>query len=753
MNRESFEGELEPYAPIPVSQAGSDLKIGSWFQKKEKLAQVIAISGVAAGLIYLTWRVLYTSLNIPLWSFTPLFLAELFGFITYLIFVLEAWNVEKTPRLPPLILACDIVIPTYNENRDIVEPTIIGALEVRGRTTVWLLDDGLRPEMADLAKFYGVNYLTRANNEHAKAGNINAALPKLTGELILIVDADHVPAPDFLEATTGYFADSKVALVQTAHSFRNHNSVAHSSKGRNEQSLFFDVLLPGRNRTKSVLWCGSAALILRSALNEVGGLSTYSITEDFETSLNMRRAGYKVLYHNEHLVQGLAPDNLNAYVTQRHRWAQGQFMLFRPSIRLPLRKELGKIERISYFGGFLYYITPFQKLLYMFNLVAVAFFGLIPVGYAGGWYVVFWGSAILLNLIAVTALERGTSQPFEGLSNTFITMEAYIRASMALFSKKSQKFVVTPKSEVDLGGVQALRILRVPIVIAGITLASILFAWFNFIYYQLLNHQGMKPLSFPTVVVITLFGGLEVFVILRTSWRLYQRKQFRELWRFPVRLRAYVNGELSSCIDLHQHGAAFVTTRTAIDSQEPFDLMIECRDLNGKVQWANGKGEVKSVRTIAGVTDNVRVGAHIEWEDDKSRTKVIKHCYVIEQYVARQRYWVRTEDRFVVLLPAIINGKLGKCVDVSEHGASFIVDAKDLNLTKSGDVLHVIVGEDIVGRAEVRSTSDLGEGQIRIGCSILWEDADWIDSIERANRKVEQKHKRHLQTLPQGAFN
>ena len=119
--------DLEPYAPIPVSQAPSDLRIGSWFQKHQKAAQIISATGIATGLIYLTWRLLYTSTGIPLWSFTPLFVAELFGYFTYLIFVLEAWKIPKTPRLPPLVLACDIVIPTYNEDRDIVDHVEIGA--------------------------------------------------------------------------------------------------------------------------------------------------------------------------------------------------------------------------------------------------------------------------------------------------------------------------------------------------------------------------------------------------------------------------------------------------------------------------------------------------------------------------------------------------------------------------------------------------------------------------------------------------
>ena len=174
---------------------------------------------------------------------------------------MDTWDLPDMQRLAPLKLSCDIVIPTYDEDIEIVEPTIIGALEVRGQTKIWLLDDGRRPEMAKLAKQYGIEYRIRDSNLHAKAGNINAVLPDLQSDLLLVIDADHVPAPDFLEATTGYFADPKMALVQTAHSFRNQNSVAHDSGARNDQSLFFDVIMPGKNRINAVLWCGSAAIL------------------------------------------------------------------------------------------------------------------------------------------------------------------------------------------------------------------------------------------------------------------------------------------------------------------------------------------------------------------------------------------------------------------------------------------------------------------------------------------------------------
>ena len=67
----------------------------------------------------------------------------------------------------------------------------------------------------------GVTMLVRDNNEHAKAGNINTAFKRTEGELVLILDCDHMPVKHFLKHTVGFFFDKKVAFVQTPHWFYN----------------------------------------------------------------------------------------------------------------------------------------------------------------------------------------------------------------------------------------------------------------------------------------------------------------------------------------------------------------------------------------------------------------------------------------------------------------------------------------------------------------------------------------------------
>eukprot|EP01035_Chromulina_nebulosa_P004051 gene4051-5535_t len=85
---------------------------------------------------------------------------------------------------------------------------------------IFLLDVGRRSEFATFAKQVGAIHMTRPDNNHAKAGNINHALTKTKGEFIAIFDCDHIPTRSFLQLTLGtLLSDSRMALVQTPHHF------------------------------------------------------------------------------------------------------------------------------------------------------------------------------------------------------------------------------------------------------------------------------------------------------------------------------------------------------------------------------------------------------------------------------------------------------------------------------------------------------------------------------------------------------
>ncbi|WP_296631237.1 glycosyltransferase family 2 protein [Rhodoluna sp.] len=687
----------------------------------------MSVLGILGGLAYFTFRLVVTQPGANPPFFWLLFSAELFGFLTFLILVWDAWEIKPTPRLRQLDVPVDILITVYNEDIEIVEPTIIGALKIRGNTTIWLCDDGRNPEYKKLAKRYGIKYQVRDDNKHAKAGNINAVLPKLTGELVLVLDADHVPSPDFLEATSGYFADLKVALVQTAHSFRNHNSVMHDSQGRHEQSLFFDVLLPGRNRVKSVFWCGSAGLLRRSALVEIGGMATYTSTEDFETTLRLRIAGYEMRYHNEHIVQGLAPDNLEAYIVQRFRWAQGTLASYRKGYRLGWSRKLPLRERISYFGGLIYYVTPIQRAAFAISVWSVLFLGVIPVGYAGVWYLAFWGAWVAFSLLAVAALERGSTQPFEGVRNNMIALEAFYKAMPSLFTKKPLHFAVTPKNEVDLGGWRAIKLLRLPIAIGLVTVIGLIYRWSSIGAFDLWGWSWVPPVDPNALYIATGFALLETFILGNLAVKSFRRRQMRHLWRFPVDLTASADGHGAKCIDMHQAGAAFVIPKQALPKNKSMKISINCRSIEGEHKVAHGTLAIKNVGPFTKSGTMVRVGGKVEWKNNESREIAIEQCYVVEPHTARNQFWARRAPRVPVELAAKVGEATAICINLSIGGAAFAISNPAFQIGDELDVVLKLNNErSAIGVLEVRGISEYKDNLSRVGGIMTWQTEGWL---------------------------
>lgn len=715
-----------PYAPVPTSLRPTGLRFGSAFQRRPRLVQGLTLAAAAAGAGYLTWRVAVTAPGVSPLLFWPLWAAEVWGYLAFLSLALDAWRIDATPRPAALDVTIDILIATYDEDVDIVEPTIVGARSIRGRTTIHLCDDGRRSEMRDLAQQHGIRYVTRPDNRHAKAGNINAVLPSLKGDLVLILDADHVPSPDFAEATSGFFRDPSVAVVQTAHSFRNHNSVMHDEEGRHEQSLFFDVLLPGRNRLGSAFWAGSAAVLRTSALRSVGGLATRTSTEDFETSLVLQRAGYRIHYLNEHLIQGLAPDNLGAYLTQRSRWAEGTMSSYRRGHRAAWSRELTLVQRLSYSGGLLFHLTPLQRLTYSIYVVLVGVFGLLPFGTLPSLthFLVAWGSWTLLSLLAVSALERGATGPTEGVRNLYASFEAFLRAIPALWSDEPMQFNVTPKNEADLGGWNSVALLRLPIGLALLTLGVLTLRWTDTARVAL-GAEGWLPALPPfAILVVTVFGVFDIIIIARFAIRLWFRRQYRTLWRFPVDLHATVDGIPSTCLDLHQRGAAVVVHAASAD-REVLAITLDLTLSDGRATTTNGRLSPTSRRPLPDGT--VRVGGPVEWNDRASRLAVIDRCYVVEPYGARRAFVQRRAPRYATSFPARVGRARVTMIDVSDGGAAFRCTTR-VRLTP-GTRHRVDVrlpdGRRETGWFTVLSTPHDGARQ-RVSGEMEWRSTDWI---------------------------
>ena len=266
-------------------------------------------------------------------------------------------------RSAPLI---DVLICTYNEDHAILEPTIVGAMSLRySNFRVWVCDDGRRDWLKQLCDEHGCGYITRDDNAHAKAGNINNALVYLHDlanppEFISILDADFVPRPDFLTRAMALMRDELVAVVQTPQHFVNmdpiQSNLSLSGVWPDEQRYFFDVLMASKDAWGAAFCCGTSSLIRTAPLMRVGGFPTDSVTEDYLVTLRLRELGYQTVYLNEQLSLGLAPEGLKEYITQRSRWCLGFVQICRgKSGPLRLNNHLSWVDRVILSETFLYW--------------------------------------------------------------------------------------------------------------------------------------------------------------------------------------------------------------------------------------------------------------------------------------------------------------------------------------------------------------------------------------------------------------
>lgn len=604
---------------------GEQTRIGRFFDRHPRLLRALALVALLWGLGYLTWRLGWSGEGASPVAFAMLIVTELYGL--YALAVLTWFSWSRRPAVRPAATpgrAVDVYVCTYDEPAEVVMATLAGCRALTYPHTTYLLDDGRRPEMEELAALAGARYLVRPDNSHAKAGNINAALPRTEGDLVLVLDADHVPMPDALDALVGYFDDERMAVVQTPHDFFNHDSAQHYSVGRHEQSLFYRVICPGKDRHGGVYWCGSGALINRHALLEIGGVATETIAEDFHTTIRLLRHGWVSRYHDEILIQGLAPHDLDGYLLQRDRWARGNLAVFTLP-ESPLRaRELRPLQRLSYLASLLAYLAPPMRLLLLLTLALVLWTGELPMKISVVALAALWLPSLLLNLSAGMALARGYMRIPETAHYELLTMEIYTRALRCIVKPGKTAFKVTPKQGNDSGGLGAVRKLRLVLLCTALLAGGTLL--------RLLDLAGVGPLpDLPGIaaVIVPLLGLFELRRLLMTLFAVGRRRQRRLVYRFEGDAEAHCFSEDSHVparlVDASAAGIGLVAEAELEVGSQPA-LLLRLDDATGTTHEVAAQVEVRSCREVDGA---FLVGATIAAIDSDSRLRLMEWCYVV----------------------------------------------------------------------------------------------------------------------------
>ena len=583
----------------------------------------IALVALVWGAVYLGWRIGWTRHDTQPVLFTVLLVAELVGWCNLFLFTFLAWRVPPTrhPAATPG-RTVDVLVPTYDEPVEVLRATLLGCRALTYPHTTWLLDDGRRPEMAELAAELGARYVTRPDNSHAKAGNINHALPLLEGELVAVLDADHVPLPHFLDALVGYFDDFRIVLVQAPHEFYNLDSIQHVAEDRHEQSLFFRIICPGKDRHDGAFWCGSGTVIRRQPLIDIGGVQTATIAEDFHTTIVLHQQGWRTHYHDETLLLGLAPHDLDAFLLQRSRWARGNLRVFLTRQNPVLARGLKPLQRLSYFASLFHYFGGPQRLALLAVLCGTLVSGTLPMRGAPVMFLVLWAPWVVVSLLATRVLGRGVSGPLAATRHGWMTMGVYTGGMLSLAIPGAGKFRVTPKMGTDEGGWRTLQRLRLLTTCAAtLAVALVLRA---IAALGMIDLPALPPFALAGSLVI---GVVELSVIGMVLKGLIGRRQRRVIYRFPVDVRANVGDELVRVADLNHHGAGLLFSQPPPVGTE-LDVVLRLPGLDGSTHRTRVHGTVRAI--VPTEEEGVlHVGVQFGELDHEAENRILEYCHVL----------------------------------------------------------------------------------------------------------------------------
>ena len=363
----------------------------------------------------------------------------------------EADVLSKDVKEKRYVPCVDVLIPSYNEPEEVLKRTIIGCQAMDyPKKKIYLLDDTRRPHIKKLTEQLGCFYIDRPDNQHAKAGNINNALKKINSELVTIFDADFVPCKNYLTRMVGFFQDPKVALVQTPQHFYSPDPIEANlgleGNITNEQALFFRHIQPSRDAANAIICCGTCYVIRRSMMDEIGGIPTESIAEDFFTSVKLIAKGYRLRYLNEALSAGEAAPTIGAYVDQRLRWGQGTIQCLYCYHSPMTTPGLNFLQRAYYFSSMTYWFMPVWRFILFCGPLTYLIFGLNPLRATLEGILFYFVPYYVSHIMLFSWLNKSRRSVFwSNIYETLLCVPMALTVVKSLINPFGKGFKVTPK--------------------------------------------------------------------------------------------------------------------------------------------------------------------------------------------------------------------------------------------------------------------------------------------------------------------
>jgi cellulose synthase (UDP-forming) len=602
----------------------------------------LSVLSLAMSARYIYWRATETltfQTTPQLLLGSLLVIAELYAVVVLVLgYVQTVWPLDRKPvPLPPDPNdwpTVDVYIPTYNESLSIVRATVLAcrALDYPAdKFRVYILDDGKREDFRRFAAEAGVGYITRTNNAHAKAGNLNHAMSVTRGEFVTIFDCDHIPVRAFLQLTVGWLVrDKNMAMVQTPHHFYSpdpfQRNLAAGMRVPPEGNMFYGLLQDGNDYWDATFFCGSCAVIRRTALDSIGGVATETVTEDAHTMLKLHRRGWTSGYLKLPLAAGLATERLILHIGQRIRWARGMMQIFRLDNPL-LGPGLRLGQRLCYLNAMVHFFFGIPRVVFLASPLAylLLFQNMIA---ASPYAIAAYALPHIFHSVATASRIQGSwrhsfwSEIYETVLALFLVRVTIV----TMISPRRGKFNVTEKGGTLARGFFDLRAVYPNILLTLFVFLGILRGLFSMIF------QHTSTLVFQALLLNTIWATISLLILLAALAVGRERQQLRGRARVRVDLPAiihlYDGRVLTGRVqNLSQSGARTIVARPE-DLPEDAEIILEIPLPSGSalipsryLRWTEKEMllnfEPKTLADEAAIVQSVfgRADAWVDWAD------------------------------------------------------------------------------------------------------------------------------------------
>lgn len=285
----------------------------------------------------------------------------------------------------------------------------------------WLADEQPTEAVRQWCDQHGVRLSSRAGvaayhrqtwprRTRCKEGNL-AYFYDLHGyanyDVVVQLDADHVPQPGYLQAMLQPFNDPTIGYVAAPSICCANASSSWVARGRlfAEASLHGPMQL-GWNRAWAPLCIGSHYAVRTQALRQAGGLGP-ELAEDHSTTLLLNAHGWRGAFAHRAICHGLGPETFEDAMVQEYQWSRSLTTILLRHLP-PLFGKLPPLLRLQFLYAQIFYPLRGMLSLAVLGLPALALVLDRPwmrVHYPT--FLVFTSLQMLLTIVPVLHLRHG----------------------------------------------------------------------------------------------------------------------------------------------------------------------------------------------------------------------------------------------------------------------------------------------------------------------------------------------------------